>query len=201
MAALRLHTVMKAQSRKETMNRNIKIYIEDLESTDDRIRLNALQSLLKITESKIDWIYEVWDHLLEKLNNENSYQRSIAVKLLCNLAKSDSENRLEHSLDRLLVHTRDDKFITSRQCIQNIWKVAATNSVYRKKVLKHLEKQFIECTDEKHYNLIRRDIIQSIMFLHKEAKDDALLTRIQTLIAKENDGKYRKQYEAQFKVK
>jgi len=182
------------------MNKNIQKHIEDLGSTDDKVRLDALQSLLKVTESKVDWVYEVWDHLLKKLDNENSYQRSIGIMLVCNLAKSDVENRLGTSIDRLLVHTKDDKFITSRQCIQSIWKVAA-NKPNREKILKHLEKRFVECSAEKHSNLLRQDIIQSILSLYKEEKDDALLTKVQALTAKEQDMKYRKQYEALLKAK
>jgi hypothetical protein len=183
------------------MNKNTQKHIEDLGSTDDKVRLDALQSLLKVTESKVDWVYEVWDHLLKKLDNENSYQRSIGIMLVCNLAKSDVENRLGTSIDRLLVHTKDDKFITSRQCIQSIWKTATTNKPNREKVLKHLEKRFTECVNEKHYNLLRQDIIQSILSLYKEEKDDALLTKVQALTAKEQDMKYRKQYEALLKAK
>src|SRR5512133_1945484 len=108
-------------NKEKTMNNTIKKHIENLASKDDKIRLEALQSLLKVTESKVDWGYEVWDLLFEKLGHENSYQRSIGILLLCNLAKSDGENRLGVCLDRLLAHTRDEKFITSRQCIQNIW--------------------------------------------------------------------------------
>ncbi len=186
-------------SEKRKMNRNTKKHIENLTSTDDKIRLGALQNLLRITESKVDWVYEVWDLLLEKLDHENSYQRSIAGMLLCNLAKSDVENRLGVCLDRLLTHTKDEKFITSRQCIQNIWKAAATNKSNREKVLKHLEKRFTECANEKHYNLIRQDIIQSMMLLYGKEGDTGLLTRVQRLIAKEKEMKYRKQYEALLK--
>lgn len=76
------------------MDKKINALVEDLASTNDEIRMNALQSLLKVTESKVNWVYEVWDLLLGKLDHENSYQRSIGVMLLCNLAKSDSENRI-----------------------------------------------------------------------------------------------------------
>jgi hypothetical protein len=183
------------------MDKIIQKHIEELSSTDDKIRLDALQSTLKLTESKVDWVYEVWDHLLTKLDSENSYQRSIGIMLLCNLAKSDVENRLAVSLARLLVHTKDEKFVTSRQCIQNIWKIAAANKSNREKVLKYLEKQFVECVGEKHHNLLRRDIIQSMMSLHRAEKDDALLTRAQALIGKEQEPKYRKQYEALLKSK
>lgn len=183
------------------MNKNIKKYIEDLGSTDDKIRLNALQALLKIIESKVEWVYEVWDQLTEKLDNENSYQRSIGIMLLCNLAKSDVDNCLGPALDRLLAHTKDEKFITSRQCIQNSWKVAATNKTNREKVLEHLEKRFVECAAEKHSNLLRQDIIQSMVSLSQHEKDAGLLTRAHLLAEKEENMKYRKQYEALLKAK
>lgn len=183
------------------MDRNIIKHVDDLSSTDDKIRLHALQTLLKLTEVPVDWVYEVWDLLLEKLENENSYQRSIGIMLLCNLAKSDRENRMEASLDHLLAHTRDEKFITSRQCIQNIWKVAATNKANREKVLKHLEKRFVECEQEKHYNLLRQDIILSFVMLNRHAEDHELLARARALISQERDVKYRKQYEALLKAK
>jgi hypothetical protein len=181
------------------MNKNTQKHIEELSSTDDKIRMDALQAMLKLTESKVDWVYEVWDLLLEKLDHENSYQRSIGIMVLCNLAKSDVENRIADSLDRLLVHTKDEKFITSRQCIQNIWKVAAANKSNREKILKHLEKRFVECVSEKHHNLIRSDIIQSIMSLRKVEKDDGLLMRAQALVTKEQEPKYCKQYEVLLK--
>ena len=181
------------------MDKDIKRHIEELASTDDKTRLDALQTLLKLTETKVNWVYEVWDHLLEKLENENSYQRSIGILLLCNLAKSDTEDRLSTALDRLLIHTRDEKFITSRQCIQNIWKAGATNKANREKVLKHLEKRFTECVNEQHYNLLRQDIIQSMVLLNNEERDDQISIKVQTLTAKEQNLKYRKQYESLLK--
>ena len=183
------------------MDRNVRKHIDDLSSTDDKIRLNALQALLKETETPVDWVYEVWDLLLEKLENENSYQRSIGIMLLCNLAKSDSENRLKSCLDRLLAHTKDEKFITSRQCIQNIWKVAAANKSNRVKVLSHLETRFLECEPEKHYNLLRQDIVQSMVFLNRCEEDNKFPARLQALIEAEQNMKYRKQYQALMKVK
>ena len=78
----------------------IKELMENLGSTNDKIRFIALQKILKLTESQLDWIYDVWDVLFEKLKHKNSYQRSIAIMLLCNLAKCDTENRLEQQYFR-----------------------------------------------------------------------------------------------------
>jgi hypothetical protein len=183
------------------MNTDIQRLVKELGSKDDKIRMDALEVMLRITESKADWVYEVWDHLLEKLDNTNSYQRSIGIKLLCNLAKSDSEDRLHSVLDRLLAHTKDEKFITSRHCLQSIWKAATTTKSNRAKVLSHLEKRFAECLNEKHYNLLRQDIIQSMVLLYKYEGDDELLATVRGLIAKEQNIKYRKQYEMLLEAK
>lgn len=183
------------------MENAVKECIRNLEATDDQIRLNALQTILSITEHPVDWVYEVWDDLLQKLNHENSYQRSIAILVLCHLAKSDQENRLNASIDLLLAHTQDEKFITSRQCLQNIWKVAAANKTIRQKILAHLEQRFKACAGEKHYNLIRQDILQSIRSLYDTEKDETLLAMARTLMAEETEDKYRKKYQAILKVK
>lgn len=182
------------------MDDTLKECINNLGSTDDQTRMHALEIILNLTERPVDWVYEVWDDILEKLHHENSFQRSIAIKVLCNLAKSDRENRLHDSLDILLAHTRDEKFITSRQCIQSIWKVAAASDKVKQKILAHLETQFIECVVGKHYNLIRQDIIQSLRLLYEVQKDDMLLTKAQSLIAQETEGRYRKKYAAILQV-
>jgi hypothetical protein len=176
------------------MNKDLQEDFGKLSSIDNGIRSNALQTILTYTDEKVDWLYEVWDDLLAKLDNENSYQRSIAIMVLCNLAKSDREDRLSEALPRLLAHTKDEKFITSRQCIQSIWKAAITNRRNREAVLSHLEKRYRECSDEKHYNLIRQDVIQSIGQIYAEDNDNALQAWSQELIAEETEEKYRKKY-------
>ncbi len=182
------------------MNKTIRESINNLASTDDKIRFAALQSILKITDDKVEWVYEVWNDLVDKLDDKNSYQRSIAILVLCNLAKSDAENRIEACLQHLLAHTRDEKFITSRQCIQNLWKVAAANRHARDMVLDHLEYQFAECAGEKYYNLIRLDIIQSIRLLYNFEPNDRLLARAKEMVKIEQGEKYRKGYLAVLKV-
>ncbi len=178
------------------MDKIIADTFEKLSSTNDKVRFDALQNILSMTEDKVDWAYEVWDDLLGKLDDQNSYQRSIAIMVLCNLAKSDGENRLQPILGKLLAHTRDEKFITSRQCIQNIWKVAAVNQAAREAILAHLEQQFEGCEGEKHYNLIRQDIIQALGCLYESVKDNRVLGSAQELLDKEKDAKYRKKYQA-----
>lgn len=178
------------------MDTKLKELMTNLESSDDRVRMDALKTVLKLANQKVDWIYEVWDDLFEMLEHENSFRRSTAIKVICSLAKSDDEDRLSRSLDLLLAHTKDEKFITSRQCLQETWKVALTGGQKRKRILAHLEKRFRECTNEKHYNLLRTDILTSIKSMFDEDKDEKLLVMARALIAEEKEDKYRRKYEA-----
>lgn len=166
----------------------------NLSSKDDKIRMDSFQTILHATDEKVDWIYEVWNNLIDMMEDDNSYQRAIAIMLLCNLAKSDRENRMNVVIDSLLKHTRDEKFITSRQCLQNIWKVAVANPDLKAKVLTHLEEQFNNCVDGKHYNLIRQDIILSLKNISDAYGDELLLDKIQNLLQLEDDLKNRKKY-------
>jgi hypothetical protein len=61
--------------------------------------------------------------------------------------------------------------------------------------------RFVECANEKHYNLLRQDIIQAMVSLNKFEGKNELLPDMQSLIAKESDVKNRKKYEALLKAK
>jgi hypothetical protein len=178
------------------MDRNLRRSYENLASGEDAVRMKALQVILEATRERVDWAGEVWDDLVDRLEAENSYQRAIAVKVLCSLAKSVPEARVEAVLERLLAHTGDEKFVTSRQCLQSIWKVAAAGDRIREKVLRHLEAQFADCVQGRHYNLIRQDILQSMRNLYDCTGDSGLLHLAQNLAAREVEEKYRKKYAA-----
>jgi hypothetical protein len=191
---------MKESSQEKSMDQQVKESFDNLASTDDTIRMSALQAIIELTEDKVDWVYEVWDDLIQRLNHPNSYQRIIAILVLCNLAKSDTQHRLDNSLDHLLAHTKDDKFVTSRKCLQIVWKLAAASPQNQAKVLDHLEKRFRECEPENHSNLLRQDILQSVRCLYDQEKDEGLLIRAGEWLLDEKEEKYRKQYAAILKV-
>jgi len=160
----------------------------DLENKDGAVRYNALQKLLAITENKVSWVYDKWFVLLDKLSSDNSYQRSIGLILLANLAKSDNQNRIISVLDNILELIDDKKFITSRQCIQNIWKISVCNKTSRKQIVSALERTYFNNIHLKaHDNLIKEDVIFSLYQISKYIKDQSILVKANELIEKEND--------------
>ncbi|WDV46324.1 hypothetical protein PV797_01185 [Clostridiaceae bacterium M8S5] len=157
------------------MSENIKILVDELGSKDNKIRKNALDTLLGITNEKVKWIYEVWDIFVEKLDSSNSYQRSIGIFMLSNLVKSDYENRFFDVINKYLELMEDERFITARQTIQSSWKVAIAKKTLRNKIANYLLKMFLDNKHlSSHANLIRKDITQSLVNinnLYKNAVD------------------------------
>ncbi len=162
----------------------------NLESKDNKIRYDAFQELLTITDSEVEWVYDKWLDLIGKLSSDNSYQRSIGLMLLANLAKSDHENRISEILLKFFDCFNDEKFITSRQCIQSIWKIAICNKSNCGRIVAELERTYYENIHlRSHGNLIKDDVIFSLSQITKHLNDKTTFDIAKKLIADEIDPK------------
>ena len=163
----------------------------DLSDKDDKVRYPAFQMMLSLTEEKVEWVYDKWFELLDMLDSDNSFHRSIGFMLLANLSKSDVDNRMGLVIIRLLKLFDDEKFITSRQCIQNVWKIAASNSGLKQLILDELIRTYYENAHiNKHGNLIKHDVISSMSMIYKSYNDESVQNYINQLIDAENDPKF-----------
>ena len=171
-----------------------KKWFDDLRSPDPDRQNYAFQSLLKATDSPVDWAYEVWDDLLRTLADGDNRQRSIAAQVLSNLAKSDSQQRMLKDLSALLKVTKDERFVTARHCLQSLWKVGLAGEPQRKALLKGLAARFKECKVEKNCTLIRYDILVVLRRVFDLVNDEEIRLTAERLMATEKDLKYRKKY-------
>jgi hypothetical protein len=176
------------------MNADIKMLMEKLRLKDDAERYHALQEILALTEKKVDWFAQYKDELLAKLTDQNSYQRSIGLMLLCNLAKNDQNNEFKAILQALHPLLNDEKFITQRQYIQNVWKIAIVNSIYEKIIITQLAEEFQTCLTKKHHNLLRMDITASLNNIMQANQNEDLKNVMMELINTEMDAKNKKKY-------
>jgi hypothetical protein len=161
----------------------------------------AFLNILAATDKPVDWAYEVWDEMVESLSHKDNHVRAIAAQVLCNLAKSDPENRMLKDFDALLVVTKDERFVTARHCMQSIWKVGVAGEEQQKKLVDGLSGRFKECITEKNCTLIRYDIIEGLRKLYNEVKDEKVREKALELIETEEDIKYRKKYASLWRVR
>jgi hypothetical protein len=183
------------------MNKTIRTHLDHLRSEDRALQYKAFLSILAASDKPVDWAYDVWDEMVETLRDPDNHQRAIAAQVLCNLAKSDSKNRMLKDFDALLAVTRDERFVTARHCLQALWKVGVVGKKQQKRVMDGLASRFKECITEKNCTLIRYDIIQDLRKLYDVVHDETVRTKALKLIETESDLKYRKKYARLWRTK
>lgn len=178
----------------ENMEAQVQRYFDDLESPGRETQFEAYKNLLSVTKEEVDWAYEVWDKLVQDLNNRDNHTRSRAAQFLSYLAISDPEKRMLKDFPLLWEVTRDSKFVTARHSLQSIWRVGLAGDEQQALLMKHFTDRFKTCMEEKNYTLIRYDIIQGLRNLYDETKKVDIKQISLELIATEEDSKYQKKY-------
>jgi hypothetical protein len=137
-----------------------------LESKEDDVRYPAFLLLQKRSEIKAD-IYPYWDELAIKMDDANSYQRSIGCMLIAENVRWDHENRFGGILKAYLAHCHDERFITSRQTIQSIHRWLPLHPEHFQAVIETLLSIDVEALKDTQRKLILADILE--VFLEIQA--------------------------------
>lgn len=174
------------------MEESFEKHIQNLYNKDKNLQGASFQYLMNQTDQPVAWVYHIWDNLLDLLQNGDNRGRSIAAQVLCNLAKSDHENRMSEDLPELVQTTKDEKFVTARHALLALWKVGVVNKNLTEKTVDGLSKRFEECIDEKNCTLIRYDITRVLRKIFDHTNDEQVFKRSMSLIEIETDEKYRK---------
>jgi hypothetical protein len=169
---------------------------------DDRERQGkAFQEIVSLTEQPVDWAYGAWDEVLRQLKDKHNRNRSIAAQVLCNLAKSDPEERILRDFPILFDVVSDERFVTARHALQSMWKVGSVGKKHQELVVNALEKRFTNCVTHKNCTLIRYDIIECLRKLYDATRFDDLQHRAEALIQLQRDPKYKKKYSTLWPLK
>jgi len=176
------------------MDKLTRTHLDNIRSKDKELQNKAYFYILNITEKPVDWAYDVWDEMVRGLTHADNHVRAIAAQVLCNLAKSDPKERILKDFDKLLIVTKDERFVTARHCMQALWKVGVAGKKQQKIYMDGLERRFKECITEKNCTLIRYDILQSMWNAYDVVKYEKIRVKAVELIETEEDLKYRKKY-------
>ena len=166
----------------------------DIRSSDRQVQGRAYEALIAATDVPVEWAYEVWDDLVTDLGHQNNRVRSISAQVLCNLAKSDPQERIIGDFPRLLQLTKDERFVTARHCLQSLWKIGVAGPAQREVYRIGMEGRFADCRSEKNWSLIRSDIVESLGQVYRHTDDELVRATAEGLIASEDDEKYRAKY-------
>lgn len=128
-----------------------------LTNKDNKLAYQALKDLIVLSEQSED-VYKYMNDFIAMIDNSNSYIRTRGLKLIACNAKWDKENKINVIIDEYLKHIEDDKPITSRQCIQDLFLIAKYKPELIDKILEAL----------KTYNKVYQDSMQSLIYKDRE---------------------------------
>jgi hypothetical protein len=152
---------------------DIAFLISQLNEKNDEIRYPSFLILQQRSRLFAD-VYPYWDTLAEKLENENSYQRSIGIMLLAENIRWDSEKRFAKIFESFMSHCSDEKFITSRQTIQSITQWAEFVPELLPRVVEILTGINVASLKDTQRKLILLDIINALIEVRKVRQFDEI---------------------------
>jgi len=131
--------------------------IENLYNEDNNSAYKTLLELETITTESNE-LYSYFNDLLEMLNSEKTFIRVRGFRLICCLAKWDSENKINKNIDIILNELQDEKGTSVRQCLEKLnlilmYKIDLTEVIEDK--IKNLD---ITKYKESMQTLIKKDI-------------------------------------------
>jgi hypothetical protein len=175
-------------------NNSYSIHFQNLYNQNPEKRYIALQKIISLTTQPVDWVYMVWDDLLELTKKGDNHQRSIAVQIMSNLAKSDHNQKMLEDFGFLVAVTKDKNFITAKHSLNCLWKIGIVNEKFKRMVVLDMDKRFQECISERNYYLIRYNITVILRKMYDHLLEENLKLQSLSLIGLERENKFRKKY-------
>ncbi|NLI53611.1 MAG: hypothetical protein GX417_04725 [Clostridiales bacterium] len=152
---------------------DIPALIERLASSEDKVRYPAFL-LLRARSAAAPDVCPHWDALAEKLQSENSYQRSIGAMLLSANARWDDDGRMRRDLPHLLELLNDEKPITVRQCIQSLPDILSAQPALADEIAAALLRIDLMQIRESMRKLILSDLLEALIAVRSIAPEPAV---------------------------
>ncbi len=146
----------------------LEILLDNLLSKDDEVRFSSFQILLKISEKHPEVLYWRWDYFSKMLTSENSYHQYIAIHLLANLTKIDSENKFDNVFETYFGILNQGKTMTSGHAIEKAGIIAKFKKQYQSKITALLL-NFENMYKGKQTELMKSAVIQAFSHYFEES--------------------------------
>jgi len=140
----------------EKLNKNDIEQLFNLIETKDRCVAFPVLSYRSRIESDV---YPYWDKIAKMLGNENSFVKTIGLKLIANNTKWDKNKKL--NINEYLKLCDDSSLVVSRACIQSLEEILNNtkfNSMIVESITKKLSTFDVQKRPETHKNVLKKDI-------------------------------------------
>lgn len=134
---------------------------------EDNIRYQAFL-LLKERSAIAGDVFPYWQTFLEKLQSDNSYQRSIGLMLISENARWDKEGKTAAALEAYCNCLTDEKPITIRQCVQGLKPIVSSHPELGGAIGERLTALDLTAIKETMRKLVLQDIIDVLLLIRTQ---------------------------------
>ncbi len=126
-----------------------------LRSKQDMYRYNCFKVLFEVSEIAPTLLYAQWDDFVELLHSDNSYHRSIGLRIIANLTSVDTEKRFDAIFEPYFALLDDERIITARYLAGS----AAAVGRFRPDLRPRISEKLL-AVDDTHHSEGRKDLLK-----------------------------------------
>jgi hypothetical protein len=112
--------------------------LQNLLSNKDEVRYPSFNVVLVISEEYPEILYTKWNFLIDLLNSKNNYHKLIAIRLIANLTRIDTENKFEKIFEEYYNILEGNKAMTAGHLVGNSGKIAKAKPELQHKITSKL---------------------------------------------------------------
>ncbi len=142
--------------------------LEGLLSKKDETRYSSFKVLLLVSEEYPEVLYPEWDFFADLIDSDNAYHKLIAVRIIANLTRADTENKFEGTFDKYY-DLLNDSVIVAGHLTANSGKIAKAKPRLQTEITDKLLN--IDKTKQKHKDLIKAGAIEAFDEYFEEAEN------------------------------
>jgi hypothetical protein len=112
--------------------------IEGITSAKPQIKYKSGKILMLLSEEHPEILYPKWDHFVGLLSNENTFMKSIGIKILSNLTRVDARNKFDEIFDKFYGLLNDESMITAASVVDHSGMIARAKPKLQNKITNKL---------------------------------------------------------------
>jgi hypothetical protein len=93
-------------------------------SEKPQVKYKSGMILMILSEEHPEILYPKWDHFVALLGSENTFMKSIGIKILSNLTRVDAKNKFDKIFDRFYGLLNDESMITAANVVDHSGMIA-----------------------------------------------------------------------------
>jgi hypothetical protein len=98
--------------------------LEEVSSKKESARHTSFKALLSISEERPEVLYSKWDFFADLIGSKNTSFKYIAIYIIANLTRTDTENRFEKIFEKYYGLLNDESVIPAAHVAGNSGKIA-----------------------------------------------------------------------------